>query len=387
MDGETNSPEHNSRPRRKRQVRKQERLCYSAPVQKRFRIHEKWTVTEKARLLEALKRYEPHNITSIAAVVGTKTEDEVDEKIQQLRTIDCYRHSTDRVDGRRGPEEVPIEAWIDLVQEMTTHESADYSQFVPGMLGLIARNEQFADSGYTQLKWKNIYQFLADITEDKVDIHQLSDLEYLIVLDLMRNLGTTLLKSDTSMQRQVLDHKYNLLNYKSHSKTKIMDREIIAHNIAQALSNDFWEPEEMASLLSHGSKSNVASSSQPSSSSVTASMVRTGAASSSPTNANVQVTETGSGRSPPIQGTSMEASTSSTSTSHDNTDQQNNTQGNGPEEVNVAETAASGQANSGVSLLYSSRIGKKFLHPKYFTLNPLCIPTQLLTFRPQTLNK
>ncbi|CAG5131865.1 unnamed protein product [Candidula unifasciata] len=376
MAEENNSPKRKSSPKSKNHFWKKKntrKAQYISEVQNRFLVHQKWTLKEKSRLLEALKRYEPESISSIAKIVGTKSEEEVEEKIQCLRGVDNIRFANDRVDAN-GPDRAPIEAWIDLVQEMISFESADYSQFVPKILGLIARNEQFADSGYPELNWRHIYQFLADITEDRVDVLKLTDLEYLIVLDMMRNLGEELQKSDTFDQRQILDFKYNLLNLKPGIPSKA-EKETVVHSISQALSNDFWEPEEMESLLSHAAKSAATSSAQPSSDSST-SAVRLGMTSASPARIDLQTTRASSS----TQGTTLEASTSSSSSDQGSSGQQNNnSQG-----TTAAKAEDGNQANAGAGLVHAHGAGQRFLHPKYFTLNPLCVPTQLLAFQPKT---
>lgn len=58
-----------------------------------------------------------------------------------------------------------------------------------------------------------------------------------------------------------------------------------------------------------------------------------------------------------------------------------------PQKLEPDECSVKDGGGSGVELLHSRRFGKKFERPKYFTLNPLCMPTQTLAFRPKNVEQ
>uniref|UniRef100_A0A0B7AQU5 Myb-like domain-containing protein n=1 Tax=Arion vulgaris TaxID=1028688 RepID=A0A0B7AQU5_9EUPU len=387
------NPISNQQSRVQKRTRQQKRSsCYTPKWRSKIKIQPKWSIVEKSRLLEALKRYDSHNISSIVKLVGTKSEEEVQDKITSLRGVESKKCTRNRVTGP-GSEKAPIEAWIDLVHEMIKHEPADYSQLIPKVLGLITRNEKFEDTGNPQFKWRNIYQFLTDITDDRLEAQKLSDIESLVVLDMMHSLGDTLLKSDTAEQRQILDFKYNLLNFKSDNPNKY-EKEINIHRIAQALSNDFWDIEDaqQGSSLSQSSSSSAVPNDSTQQLSETSSETRNGTdmtpestatsfqhiQTSSRLNVNIGASGTKPANfSPSSTLAGQKYSTKQISEKHNS----------GNSSSHESSSAEDGNTSFGVKLRHSEKFGKHFERPKYFSLNPLCVPTKRLALQPKTIDK
>ncbi|XP_055866144.1 uncharacterized protein LOC106074989 [Biomphalaria glabrata] len=200
-----------------------------------------WLYSEKTKLLEAIKRYGQDDYFRISQYIGTKSVQEVESKIDAL-TIE-----KDAKEERIKESETvysPIEIWSDLLQDIMLLEK-DYSQTLSETLGLITRTEQFKDSKIPRLQWKNIYQYLTDLFADRVSVKTLTDIESLVVLDLMNSTRRTVEQLDITEQNKVLNIKFDLLKLKYYQKYLTLSKEIVGPFEAQAFNNDFREVERI----------------------------------------------------------------------------------------------------------------------------------------------
>ncbi|CAL1542216.1 unnamed protein product, partial [Lymnaea stagnalis] len=166
-------------------------------LQNRFLSSNKWTQQEKIRLLEGLKRY-GEDSDVLAQIVETRSIEEIEKKIRSITAAGMIKGTDERLEGSGVVTKAPLEAWLDLMQDLKFYEPQDYSVMIPEMLGLITRNEHFKDSNIPNLDWRKIYQFLTDVTDDKCTVTSLTDIESFVVLDLMHSLGDKLHASDTT---------------------------------------------------------------------------------------------------------------------------------------------------------------------------------------------
>ncbi|KAH9504268.1 hypothetical protein Btru_064491 [Bulinus truncatus] len=202
-----------------------------------------WTLAEKNRLVEGIKRYGPDNYLSIAEYIDSKSAEQVEEKIKKVRSMYIKNSHQEKVsDSNREP----VEVWMDLIQEMVTYDE-DFSSKLSEIFGLITKYEKkTTDESIPHLQWKNIYEFLSDMLENRIYVKTLTDVESLVVLDLMNNIYDTLQHSDVSEQSRALKTKFDLLNYKSgQTSNYFVERKIISWFISLALSNDFKEIERV----------------------------------------------------------------------------------------------------------------------------------------------
>lgn len=298
-------------------VKKKKYRC-SRP-RSRFSTSNKWSQQEKTRLLEGLKRF-GEECDVLAEIVETKSAEEIERKIRSIKATGRALGSAETLEGSGVVKKAPLEAWIDLIQDLKFYEHQDYSCLIPKILGLITRNEHFEDSGIPNLDWRQIYQFFTDITEDRCTVTSLTDIESFVVLDLMHKLGDMLRNSDTTEQRHALDLKYHLISLKK-SKQKI----------AEAFGNNFSDPDDVQCLEQRASNGLNELEAMPQETTAIPSNIS--ASSSEPT----------------------------TKDSHDLSN---------PSEV----TPVTDDSNSVTD----------FVKPKLYTLNPLCIAAQHLKLQPHS---
>ncbi|XP_059164124.1 uncharacterized protein LOC131947053 [Physella acuta] len=137
----------------------------------------------------------------------------------------------------------PLEIWLALMNEMVYFENKDLSTFLPEILGIITKNEQFEESQHKKLHWDNIYQYLTYLAKGDNPPKRLSNIEALVLLDIMQNLGDTFKELDTTEQRRVLNIKHELLSFHTVELPRTQ-REIGTFRVALALSNKFDNCEE-----------------------------------------------------------------------------------------------------------------------------------------------
>jgi len=316
----------------------------------------KWNVQEKHKLLEGIKRHGADEYALIAAHVKSKTAEDVEAYIEHLR-----RNETRPQAKKRRGKRSPIEAWTELITEMVFNEPYDYSKEVSKVFSLIARNEHLEPSGVPRLRWQKIYQFISDLLEDKAEIQELSDIESHIVYDMLDQLGDLIHSSDTDTQTRMLIRKYALLNSETNDATE--EGKIHRNRCLQkALTNDFdYNSTDPYVPLQTDHAQEEESSIKASASSLSLKNDKIKASASSlylsemPENSEAS----GSGE------VSCKMSLSQTEVR---------------EQTNDTNTAADSRKST-----YSNVTPYtfEFKKPPYFTLNPLCIPTNLLPFKPK----
>ncbi|GFR59948.1 hypothetical protein ElyMa_005396700 [Elysia marginata] len=340
-------PENKRVLRKRVAVKKQLNREFEAP--KKYRkprnsdksMLDSWKFGERKLLLEGLRSYGPEKTKLIANLIGTKSEAEIQEKIFRLRgDAACDIQITGGVNNE---VRAPIEKWINSMNELIC-EDTDCSWEIVKTLGYIAKHETFADNQAPDLSWQNIYTYLGALAENRtVGLPTLSDIESTILLELMTDLGTTLNKLNTTPQRQILEHKVQLI----HPGVKFTNKEqkaLCASLLAHALGNDFTGIEHL--LVDSTTRSS--SSAQPSTSKTTEETI-------------FEATRSLEG------GVSVLPSNFTYSVSPSNLVPKN--------EVDLSEH---------VVLRHGEGLDKAFIKPKLFTFNPLCIPTKLLKFQPKS---
>ncbi|GFO27493.1 hypothetical protein PoB_005399800 [Plakobranchus ocellatus] len=322
-----------------------------------------WTLLEKRCLLEGLKNYGPRNTKLIANLIGSKSEPEVQEKIFSLRgSAACDIQGSDSI---KQEDKAPIEKWIHSVTELVNCDDTDYSQMITKALGYIAKHEDFEDSQVADLSWKNIYMFLYELAENReFGLPKLSDIESMILLELMSDLGLVLKKSNTSCQRQILEHKIQMIDAGlGIANADRPQRAQCTSLLARALANDFTGLDGL--LVNSKQKSSDSSIHKPhkdNRSGIEAESTSSWANSDKLFSNN----DACSSSSTPVE---SHIGTASSSVHQMQTEAENNLVPR--HEVDLSQH---------VVLRNAVGVKKTFIKPKFFTLNPLCIPTKLLDF-------
>lgn len=279
----------------------------------------KWTVVEKTKLLEGIRRFSEDNIDILSNIIQTRTPDEVTEYmdyLKQHRPGKVFKNKNEDEAPENTDNKSPVEQWAELVAEMTYYEDKNFSDYIPKVFGLIARNESFAPSQIPRLNWRNIYKFISDLLHDKIDLQELTNVECHVVLDMIQQLGDTLHTSDKDVHSKLLTAKYELLNTKLTDNSE-EDRNRRQAAVHKALSNDF---------------NFLGGSTEPQTSSVSS-----------------------DDQELPVPSGDDNSSTTEGKTS------------------SVTEKKSS-----------PGNVQKKFIKPKLYTLNPLCIPPPMLTLKPKS---
>ncbi|KAK3702804.1 hypothetical protein RRG08_042787 [Elysia crispata] len=302
---------------------------------------ETWNLVEKKCLLEGLKSYGPQKHKLIANLIGSKSEAEVQERIFSLRGAAAC--DTQSADGINTEVRAPIEKWIHTVSELVHCDEIDYSLEISKALGYIAKYEDFDDEQVHDLSWRNIYTYLSGLAEKgAVGLPTMSDIESLILIELMTDLGTTLNGLDTTPQQQILEHKIQLIN--AGLGVQYINRAQRSQNamfMAQALGNEFTGLENL-----------LTDSFSDSSSSLNSSKSKT---------SEKNLFETSSS-------TDNDVAASRSNTIY-SVNPSNFVHKNGVD------------LNEHVGLRYTDELDITFIKPKLFTFNPLCIPTNLHNFQ------
>jgi len=200
-----------------------------------------WHIVEKTKLLTAIRRFGFENVEVLSDMVKTRSKDEVETFIKKINS-DAPRPTKKKkkAGGRQRADPIikksPIELWSELIHEITINEPYDFSQDVSKVFNMIAKFEEFQPSGLPRLNWKKMYQFLADLLEDKAELQELSDVESHILIDMMQGLGDVLHSSDTHLQHRLLTLKFSMLDGDGTEKTSNPRRQ---DSINRAFNNDF----------------------------------------------------------------------------------------------------------------------------------------------------
>ncbi|XP_005108570.2 uncharacterized protein LOC101855751 [Aplysia californica] len=363
----------------------------SARIQKsvtKFSEVKEWTVVEKTKLLEAVRRFSPDNVEVLSSIVGTKTPEEIADYIKTLSKMKPSSRRTYQKTKDDDKEKSPMELWTELVNELVHYEPTDLGRCVTKVFGLITHNEEFAPSEQPRLSWRRIYQFLSDVLEDKAELQELSDVESHVVLDMMHGVGDTLHSSDTRVHQRLLTTKYKFLNTKltELSEPARRRRYSLVH---RGLHNDFdylEEPSEVSDPtepptscqenddVTDVSAAAIGNTECSPAGYVTSTSVSTCASAETSSSSAQQSALTSSSPPAPTPGHSGHREESPPLTA---------------ESPSLAPGVATGDcrdASSSSSANHSScgvsTTTKEFVKSKLFTLNPLCIPTSLLPLKP-----
>lgn len=198
-----------------------------------------WSLKEKKKLESLLNIYPLTAYKNIAKKLQTKDAKEVESMIERLKQSVKDKHKTKGL-SRDVVKKAPLEEWLDVATDMVQFEDFDCSEYLSKVMLSIAHFEDFK----TVKLEKNIgpdyvaiYRFISQILQSdrQEDLDILGSLESAILLDMLHGLMDVLSRYDTSVQRNVMRWKYQLM--KTRNQCGHPDPELLR----KAAENDFTE--------------------------------------------------------------------------------------------------------------------------------------------------
>ncbi|XP_045207914.2 uncharacterized protein LOC123559862 [Mercenaria mercenaria] len=204
-----------------------------------IRNMEGWTMQQKNKLFSLLAEYPLDAYKSIASKIRGKDEMQVKDYIEKTKM-----QIKNSQKGRRVKKEVvqraPLEEWLETAGDMVEFENVDSSTNLAKVLTVISNFEDFQTvplDGYDGPDYKSIYKYLSQIlqADRHEDMVQLGPLECAIVLDMLHSLMEVLSMHDTTVQRNVMKWKYQLMD------TRDQHGHSIPELLKKASENDFTD--------------------------------------------------------------------------------------------------------------------------------------------------
>lgn len=190
--------------------------------------HVTWKLKEKKMLLQALKNFSPTDIESIQCVVKSKTKEEITHYIEKMK-----KGAVRKIKANKAPK-APIEYWLNLLSDLTSQEKKDYTINLGKVVSIIANFEVFPEPGPSTPDYKAIYKYISGMLSES-ELPDLGKLESAVILDLLHGLVDFLRSHHTTKQREVMLWKYNLLA----GKVDMNDPLQALIKARKAIENDF----------------------------------------------------------------------------------------------------------------------------------------------------
>ncbi|KAK3107121.1 hypothetical protein FSP39_007792 [Pinctada imbricata] len=333
--------------------------------------HTHWTIKEKKQLLQLLKSHSPNDVAAIQKNLKTKTKEE---------------------------------HWLWLIKDLTSDEEVDYTKALGRVLSIAANFEDFPPPSSAIPDYRAIHKYISALLLGE-EIPELGPLESLVLLDQLHNLVDVLRTHDSTEQRKLMSWKYKMLA----SKVDMGNPHVSVNRALQALENDFSGFPE---FLTPQSSSTALNPETAGTSGIDQSAERSGQRNDGSTDTDIQANQTETppngnqtvsyaqaendntmqstdGQStsevqmlngtqdPPVESSSTNAESSTineNSNSTDNLLKKGIVEDNQPEERRKRKR---GRPKGKVG----SATKKYFKKPALFTLNPFCIPINLLKMK------
>lgn len=339
---ETKTLKRRGRPRNK--AKQEEEKDFSSPKHIRSRRrragkatqifqpnHVSWKVKEKKLLLQALRNHSPTDIEAIQSVVKSKTKEEIKHYIEKMK-----KGAIRKIKANKAPK-APIEYWLNLLSDLTSQEKKDYTVNLGKVVSIIANFEVFPEPGPSTPDYKAIYKYISGMLSES-ELPALGKLESAVILDLLHGLVDFLRSHHTTKQREIMLWKYNMLG----GKVDMSDPLQALIKARKAIENDFTDlcPES--------------GNSQPQSTTA------------QPSTHNPVENQPGPSTQPTKKSVSSETRANSKSSSSEKE----------PGSVQTAKKCNPGKNRTVASKTPCPR------KPTLFTMNPLCIPVDLIKMTP-----
>lgn len=304
--------------------------------------HVTWKLKEKKLLLQALKNFSPTDIESIQSLVKSKTKEEISHYIEKMK-----KGAVRKIKANKAPK-APIEYWLNLLSDLTSQEKKDYTINLGKVMSIIANFEVFPEPGPSTPDYKAIYKYISGMLSES-ELPDLGKLESAVILDLLHGLVDFLRSHHTTKQREVMLWKYNLLA----GKVDMNDPLQALIKARKAIENDFSDlcPE-------NGNSQPQSSTAQ---SSTQSSVENQPGPSTQPTQDSVQ-----SATQPTQESVQSDTQINSKSSSSERE----------PGSLQTAKKRNLGKERTKASKTPCPR------KPTLFTMNPLCIPVDLIKMTP-----
>ncbi|XP_071177073.1 uncharacterized protein [Mytilus edulis] len=171
-----------------------------------FHDNDKWSLIEKRRYQRALLKHSPLEFGKISKCVQTKSAKEVKAYLELME-----KRVKKKADER--PKEA-TEMWGTLASDLVSCELKDYSEALSQVMAVAGNLENpFPPDSPDAPDYSSIYRYLSAILAG-ADLPYLGYLECSIVQDLLHGLVDTIRTSDTSKQQEIMINKYHLLTSK-----------------------------------------------------------------------------------------------------------------------------------------------------------------------------
>jgi len=196
----------------------------------------KWQLSDKKKLLAALRKYDAADLTAIRnEFLPYRSEREIEWFLTRVRvkssllTSDSEQTSNIKLNA-------PIETWKQTAEDLTIHQT-DYSYALAQVLSIIGEKEEH-DPKLTQYDpdWKSIYNYVLSALRG-YELPTVGQIEAAILLDITERLTLHLKALDVSAQRWLMKLKFELLSLRD--KCSPEDRQ----SAARALQEDLIESE------------------------------------------------------------------------------------------------------------------------------------------------
>ncbi|XP_062594639.1 uncharacterized protein LOC134256062 [Saccostrea cucullata] len=299
-----------------------------------------WKIKEKRLLLKALKRNSPSDMEALHNVVKTKSKEEIELFINKMK-----KGAIRKIKASRGPK-APIEYWLALLSDLTSQEKKDYTVNLGKVVSIIANLEEFPQPGPCTPDYKAIYKYISCMLSES-ELPELGKLEAAVILDLLHGLVDFLRSHNTTKQREIMQWKYGLLA----GKVNMSDPVSALIKARKAIENDF----------SDFSSGNAGSNSQPPQTQSPAAQT------------NVSDNQPG-----PSRPTSQQSSKQNSSGSGQSKSTANSTPSAAGNRTNKLEKRGRPPGKKR-TVPSESPCPKK---PTLFTMNPLCIPVNVIKMTP-----
>jgi len=195
----------------------------------------KWLLSDKKKLLAALRKYDASNLSAIRTeFLPYRSEKEIEWFLTRIRTKSATLTDTDQTTNIK--LNAPIEIWKQTAEDLSIHQT-DYSYALAQVMSVIGEREQH-DPKLTQYDpdWKSIYSYVLCALKG-FELPSIGQIEAAILLDITERLTLHLKALDVTEQRWLMKRKFDLLALRD--KTSTEDRQAAA----RALHEDLIETE------------------------------------------------------------------------------------------------------------------------------------------------
>ncbi|XP_064651136.1 uncharacterized protein LOC135502328 [Lineus longissimus] len=175
-----------------------------------------WTLTERQKLLSGLRIHNFNNIEELSKCVGTKSEEEVEWFIQNLKIRERLMSKEEELPGKNT---APIEHWLKTCEDIVRSET-DHSLILGSVMAVAGELEPHHPpyDPKTQPDYTKIYDYLARLLH-RGPAPELSPIDSAIVLDLLQNTVDLLRHTDIHREQEMLKKMYLHLNNKKNQRS------------------------------------------------------------------------------------------------------------------------------------------------------------------------